>query len=138
MIRIAKLACGLAGILVLAGCDVPSLAPDESQQADPGIYHGKPVKDWFLDRKDPDQREQADQYLDRVGPQDKDLIPALVPLLKDDEPVVRSGAARLLGQIGPDAKDALDAIDEATGDETNRAVLQSLVGARKRIMGLKP
>src|SRR5262249_26911612 len=30
MIRTAKLACGLAGILVLVGCDVPSLAPDET------------------------------------------------------------------------------------------------------------
>jgi HEAT repeat protein len=138
MIRTAKLACGLAGILVLVGCDVPSLAPDETQQVDPGIYYGRPVKDWFLDRKDADLREQADQYLERVGPQDKDLIPALVPLLKDDDPLVRSSAARLLGQIGPDAKDSLEAIDEATADETNRAVLQALVGARKRIMGLKP
>jgi len=138
MIRISKLACGLASILVLAGCDIPSLAPDESPQADPGIYYGRPVKDWLLDQKDKELRDQAKQYLDRVGPQDKDLVPALVPLLREDDPVVRAGAARLLGQIGPDAKDALEGIDDATADENDKDALQALVGARKRIMGVKP
>jgi HEAT repeat protein len=113
------------------------LAPEENEQADPGIWYGRPVKQWIVDQQEPDLRENATVYLDLVGPQDADLVPALVALLKDDDPVVRRGAAHLLGQIGPNAKDALEAIDEAIED-SDKGVLREALLAHKRITGLKP
>jgi hypothetical protein len=140
MIRGLRLAYGLfmlASAVALAGCDIPNLASDESKQADPGMWYGKPIKQWMLDVEDPDLSEQARPYLDRVGPQDKDLVPALIALLSDEDSTVRRGAARLLGQIGPPAKDALPALEEAISDP-DKGVLREVLAAHKRIMGLKP
>src|SRR5262245_23537315 len=107
MIRMLRLAYGLvllAGVVALIGCDVPNLAPDETEEVDPGMWFGRPIRLWILDKKDDDLKENAKAYLDRVGPEDKDLIPALLYLLKNDEDaVVRAGAVKLLGQIGPAA-----------------------------------
>ena len=140
MIRMTKLACGLlmlVSITALTGCDIPNLTPEEGEQVDPGIWYGKPIKQWILDVEDLDLSEQTKPYLDRLGPQDKELVPALIALLSDEDPVVRRGAARLLGQIGPSAKDALPALDEAISDP-DKEVLHEVLVAHKRIMGLKP
>jgi hypothetical protein len=140
MVPTSKLACGLfvlASVLAFAGCDIPSLAPDETEQADPGMWYGRPIKDWMLDVNQPDLTEQTKPYLDLVGPQDKELVPALIALLSDEDPIVRRGAARLLGQIGPPAKDALPALDEAISDP-DRDVLREVLSANKRINGVKP
>jgi hypothetical protein len=140
MIQISRLACGLlvlTSVMAVAGCDIPNMAQEEVEQPDPGMWYGKPIEQWMLDVEQPDFRDQAQPYLDRVGPQDKELVPALIALLTDEDPVVRRGAARLLGQIGPAAKDALPALDEAISDP-DRRVLREVLVAHKRIMGLKP
>ncbi|HMF12701.1 MAG TPA: HEAT repeat domain-containing protein [Gemmataceae bacterium] len=140
MIRITQLASGFLActvVIALAGCDVPSLATDETEQADPGIWYGSPVKQWILDEKEPELREQAKAYLDSIGSQQKELVPALVALLKDDDAYVRRGAARLLGQIGPNAKDALEPLEEALQD-ADKGVTKEVLRAYKRILALKP
>jgi hypothetical protein len=142
MIQASRWAGGLllaAAVVVLAGCDVPNLSPDESDEVDPGIWNGKPIKQWILDKEDEATRDQATSYLDLLGPEDKDLVPALIPLLKDPDPVVRRGAAKLLGQIGPDAKEALEPLADAVVDpDKDKWVLKEVLAARKRIETLKP
>ena len=140
MIPTSRLVCGLfmlASAVALAGCDIPNLASDEGEQVDPGMWYGRPIKQWMLDAEDPDLSDQAKPYLARVGPQDKELVPALIALLSDEDPTVRRGAAKLLGQIGPPAKDALPALEEAVSDP-DKEVLREVLVANKRIMGLKP
>jgi hypothetical protein len=132
----------LLGALLLAACDV-SLVPEESDQADEGIWQGKPIKQWLLQQKmemeeDGEANGFAKTVLDQVGPEETELVPALVQLLKnDDDPFVRSGAARLLGQIGPNAKDATEALEDALVDP-DKGVLKATLTAQKRIAGLKP
>jgi hypothetical protein len=142
MSRTYRFAGGLflaTAVIVLAGCDVPNLAPDESDQVDPGIWNGKPIKTWILESKDEATRDSAKAYLDQVGPADKDLVPALIPLLKDQDPAVRRGAARLLGQIGPNAKDALEALGDAAVDpDRDKSVLKEVITASRRITTVKP
>jgi hypothetical protein len=142
MIQASRWAGGVflaAATIVLAGCDVPNLAPEETEEVDPGIWHGKPIKNWILEKSDEATRDQANSYLDQLGPEDKDLVPALIPLLKDENPVVRRGAAKLLGQIGPDAKDALEPLADAIVDpDKDKGVLREVLTARKRIETLKP
>lgn len=140
MIRMTRLACGLvllAGIVILVGCDVPNLAPDDTEEIDPGMWYGRPIKQWILDKNDEDLKDNAKAYLDLVGPEDKDLVPALIPLLKDEDPVVRRGAVKLLGQIGPNAKEALEPLEDSITDPDKMVLKETLV-ARKRIMGLAP
>jgi len=130
----------LAAIAVVAcGCDVPDLSPDESDQVDPGIWNGKPIKSWILESKDEATRDSAKAYLDQVGPEDKNLVPALIALLKDPDAAVRRGAARLLGQIGPNAKDALEPLGDAAVDpDRDKGVLKEVINASRRIMAAKP
>ena len=54
--------------------------------------------------------------LGKIGPQTKEVVPALIQALKDDFGP-RSAAATALGEIGPDAKDAVPALVEALKDE---------------------
>jgi hypothetical protein len=123
--------------MALCGCDVPNLSPDESDQADPGVWNGRPIKEWIVASNDPATRDYAKGYLDQFGPEDKDLVPVLIALLKDENADVRLGAAKLLGQIGPDAKDALEPLADACVDPDKR-VLKEIITASKRIMTLKP
>jgi hypothetical protein len=126
-----------ASVSFCSGCDLPNFTPDESEEADPGIWNGKPIKHWMLEYNDSATRSDAKAYLDKLGPEDKDLVPALIPLLKDEDPLVRRDAAMLLGQIGPDAKDALEPLSEAFVDPDKRVLKESLK-ASHRIMSLKP
>lgn len=128
-----------AAAVVLGGCELPDLSPDESDMVDPGIWNGKPIKTWILETKDEATRDSAKAYLEQVGPEDKDLVPALIPLLKDEDPVVRRNAAKLLGQIGPNAKDALEPLGDAAVDpDRDKGVLKEVITASRRIMTMKP
>ena len=142
MSRTFRFAGGLllaAAVFFLTGCEVPDLSPDESDRVDRGIWNGKPIKNWILESKDEATRDSAKAYLDQVGPEDKNLVPALIPLLKDEDPAVRRGAARLLGQIGPNAKDALEPLADAAVDpDRDKGVLKEVINASRRIMTLKP
>lgn|SRR5262249_39070189 len=126
----------LLGFLALAGCEVPNLTPDESDEPDPGIYRGQPIKQWIIEQKDEGTRDRAKATLDMVGPDDKDLVPALTALLKDDDPVVRSGACKLLGQIGPNAKEALQDLEETFLD-ADIIVSRDAMKAYRRVMPLR-
>ena len=125
------------GLVTVSGCTIPSLAADDTEEVDPGIWHGRPIKHWIKERYDESTADYAKAILDQVGPEDKDLVPALRTLLKNDDPKVRRIAVRLLGQIGPNAKDALEQLDELIVDP-DKIVLKEVLGAKKRIMGLSP
>ncbi len=50
-----------------------------------------------------------------------DAVPALIPLMKDEEPTVREHAAEAIGDIGPLAKDAIPALVETLEDSFYKA-----------------
>jgi len=66
-----------------------------------------------------------------MGPE---IVPYIVPLLKDQEWEMRRGGAWLLGKVGPDAEDAVPALTEALND-SNAAVRMKAAEALKRITG---
>src|SRR5262249_19843336 len=123
------------GLLGLVGCDIPNLTPDEPDPAELGVWQGKQLKQWILDLKDEATKQNASRILGQFGPEDKDMIPTLVALLKDDDRIVRPGACRLLGQIGPKAKDAMKALDDLLVDPDKLVRIECLY-ARKRIRNL--
>jgi HEAT repeat protein len=63
------------------------------------------------------EREAAARALGAIGPQTKEVVPALVRALADSEWFVRQSAAVALGRIGPAAKEALPALTKALRDE---------------------
>lgn len=129
---LAFLFVGLVGIV---GCDIPNLSPDEADPAELGEWRGKPIRQWILDLKDEALKPVASQTLAQLGPDDKDMVPTLIALLKDDDRIVRGGACRLLGQIGPKAKDALKPLDDLIIDPDKMVRMECLY-ARKRIRNL--
>jgi HEAT repeat protein len=64
----------------------------------------------------------------------QEIVPYIIPLLKDDDWEMRRGGAWLLGKVGPDAKDAVPALTEALND-TNAAVRMKAAEAIKKIVG---
>jgi HEAT repeat protein len=52
-----------------------------------------------------------------LGPQAKEVVPVLIPALKNPHPGVRLAAANALGEMGPEAKDAVPALAEALSAE---------------------
>jgi HEAT repeat protein len=69
-----------------------------------------------LKSPDTDKKVNACTELAKAGPQAASVVPDLIPLLKDKDPLVRSLAAYALGQIGPAASAALPALREAMSD----------------------
>jgi HEAT repeat protein len=53
----------------------------------------------------------------RIGPEARDAIPDLIPLLQDIAPPVRSSAADALGYMGPFAREAIPALEVAAQDK---------------------
>jgi hypothetical protein len=129
----------LACTLVLAACDL-YLGPQE-EQVDEGVWQGRTIKQWLLLEKSEKEEEgesvSAKPVLDQIGPEEVDLVPALKVLMKDDDPYVRRGAVRLIGQIGPNAKDAAEALEDSITDP-DKGVVKETLAARKRLRGLKP
>ena len=121
-------------VILFSGCE-----GSYEDEDDLPTYRGKPVKQWILDLKgDKDYRKRmAKRNLDAMGPDDKDVVPALIVLVSDDDKFVRVTALKLLCQIGPNAKKALPAVDNATLDK-ERDVLQAAVQARMQIYGGRP
>jgi HEAT repeat protein len=110
------------------------LVPEEPGPED-GVWRGQPLRQWILELKDEATKDRASRTLAQLGPDDKDMVPTLVALLKDDDRIVRGGACRLLGQIGPKAKDALKPLDDLIIDP-DKMVRQECLWARKRIRNL--
>ena len=73
----------------------------------------------------------AAEALGKIGPQTKEVVPALIQALKDDFGP-RSSAATALGEIGPDAKEAVPALAEALKDE-NYYVRENAAEALEKI-----
>jgi hypothetical protein len=102
------------------------------------MYRGKPVKQWILDLRHPEDTtgRQAKRNLDEMGPADKDVVPALIAAVGDGEKFVQVQALNLLGQIGPNAKKALSAVDKAIMAK-DREVSQAAIRAEIRINSRK-
>ena len=71
--------------------------------------------------------------LGKIGPQTKEVVPALIQALKDDFGP-RSAAATALGEIGPEATEAVSALVEALEDYDSE-VGQRAAKALKKIKG---
>ena len=67
------------------------------------------------------------------GPQAREAIPYLTPLLKDPDPVMRSLAAEALGSMGRHAEPALPAVREMVEKEKYRPVREGGENAIRRI-----
>jgi HEAT repeat protein len=65
---------------------------------------------------------------------DKEIVPHMISLLKDDEWEMRRGAAWILGKLGPEAKEAVPALTEALND-SNAAVRTKAEESLKKIRG---
>src|SRR5207253_1851196 len=102
----------------------------ELQQSDKeeAVYRGKPTSFWIvqLEDHDPTYRQDAVQALEKIGPLELSVVPALGRMLKDRDPLVRVGAARALGQFGTEAQPALAAL-LATLDDDNHFVRNNIV-----------
>src|SRR5229473_1286223 len=99
MIRASRWAGGVclaAAVTFLAGCDVPNLAPDETDEVDPGIWNGKPIKQWILQKNDEAISDQADSYQDQSGRGQGG---------QRTEAATRGQATSYLDQLGPEDKD---------------------------------
>ena len=64
----------------------------------------------------------------------QEIVPYIIPLLKDDDWEMRRGAAGTLGMLGPEAKDAVPALTKALNDP-NPAVRMKAEEALKKIKG---
>jgi HEAT repeat protein len=77
-------------------------------------------------------QQQILYFLERIGPQAKPAIPALIATLSSDDREVRYQAVHALGAIGPDAQAAVPAL-RARLDDVNSMVRNATVGALKII-----
>jgi HEAT repeat protein len=106
----------------------------ELQQSDKeeAVYRGKPTRFRMvqLEDHDPTYRQDAVQALEKFGPLEPSVVPAVGRMLKHRDPLVRVGAARALGQFGTEAQPALAAL-LATLDDDN--VRNNIVAALGRI-----
>jgi HEAT repeat protein len=66
------------------------------------------------DDKDPNMRYWAAESLGKFGPEAQPAVPELITALKDENKMVRMGAAYALGEIG--SLDAVPALQEASKD----------------------
>lgn len=84
-----------------------------------------------LSSPDAEKRQNACIALGEAGEGAAPAVPALIPLLKDKDPLVRRLAAYALGMIGPKAKAAVPALKEATGDRDSSVVETSINALRE-------
>ena len=61
-----------------------------------------------------------------MGPKAAPAVSELIVVLNDPDIEVRRGAARALGQIGPDAEDAVPALIKALKDPRNKSVVEPI------------
>jgi HEAT repeat protein len=116
--------------LVVVGCH---------RKREPVMAHGKPTAHWIeeLKQTDPKARKKAVDALGAIGKADREAIPALIGMVKDDEDAtVRDQAVLALLTIGPDAKDSIPALTEAQNDK-DATVRTHATKALERIRGNK-
>ena len=80
--------------------------------------------------KDPNMRYWAAESLGKFGPEARSAVPELIAALKDENKMVRLGAAYALGAIG--STDAVAALQEA-GKDPEKEVRDAAATALKQI-----
>jgi hypothetical protein len=133
-LAILLLACLTAGIVMMADLSEEPAEPETT------LYEGRPVPEWLDDLREqsPYTRQEADDALKRIGPENRATAPEFTEALADDNSNVRRVAARSLGQIGPDAKDAIPALDRAMVGSRNGSELKEIITAEQRIRNPSP
>ncbi len=122
------IAFALLSALALGGCDwLPSWGGNET--AKPKY---DPVDIMIMARLgdlrsiEPEIHKQAVRSLAETGPR---VVPKIIPLLSEENSLIRSRAAEVLGRIGPAAKDGVPALVErlkARNDRDMEAVLKAV------------
>jgi HEAT repeat protein len=111
--------CGLLA-LVLAGCgkgeDAPKKVDVSAQVA--GLKGNGEAKSAALSE------------LAAGGPNSAAAVDDIIPLLKDEDPVIRRLAAYALGQIGPKAKAALPGLTAMMQDSDRNAITAAINAIR--------
>ncbi len=106
-------------ILALAGCNKPDPVDSENY-----LVEGRALGSWLDqlrdDPDDPGNVQEVLEVLQKLGPEDKDAVPALVAALKDESPIVRLIAVKSLGQIEPTGKEVEYAVAKAMEDKDER------------------
>jgi HEAT repeat protein len=85
-----------------------------------------------LKSADKDARINACIELAKAGEKAAPAVPALIPLLKDQDALVRRLAAYAIGQVGPKASQAVPALKELLQDP-DRQVVSDSINALKAI-----
>src|SRR5262245_11002688 len=80
--------------------------------------------------KDPNMRYWAAESLGKFGPEARSAVPDLITALKDENKMVRMGAAYALGSIG--SADAATALQEA-GKDPEKEVRDAAATALKQV-----
>src|SRR5438132_4358963 len=82
-------------------------------------YQGRETGFWLRQLKDSDPiyRQEAIQALEKIGPGESSVVPALAGMLKDRVALVRVGAANALRAIGPEARPILPSLLAALSDD---------------------
>lgn len=128
---------GVIAVLLscLAGCMV-LYAEEEGLQENIAAFEGRPVRAWLEDLSSEDRTAVRDAFeaLGTMGPANDDAVPELAKALRDPNPLVRAGAARALGRIGPAARPALPAL-ESIGELGYGPDMREALQARSRIEG---
>jgi len=113
------LACNLALIGMVTGCKPKESAAIDIAAATKGLKSAES-----------DARVSACSEIAKAGPGAASAVPDLIPLLKDQEPLVRRLAAYALGQIGPKASAAIPALKEAENDADDSVAQNANIALR--------
>jgi HEAT repeat protein len=126
-------------IAVLLACLAAVMVEYSELESTPeggAMFQGRPVQAWLDDLRALDQptNREALEALSAMGPENQDAVPELTRALEDENSMVRAGAARGLGRIGPAARQALPAL-QAARENTHGKDLKEMLQARARIEG---
>jgi len=86
----------------------------------------------MLRYKNEEARRQAYQFLDSLGADAKEAVPALIAVLKDPEDHYRNWAVTTLATIGPAAKEAIPALNKLL-KANNTGMQDEIMSALKKI-----
>lgn len=105
-------------LLLLAGCQ-GAASGDPLAEHD---FEGKSFEQWVAQLQDQDayMRREATAAMERIGPNDKEAVPALAVMVRHPNANVRWLAVRALGRIGNDAKKAHKEVANAMNDKDRR------------------
>jgi HEAT repeat protein len=99
--------------------------------------NGRPIGYWMDELKTGDaaRREEAAATLGSMVTQAKVAVPALVQVIRDDDPKVRRAAIAALGRLGPDAQESVPALLQVYEDRNEEREIRWAVLAAFGQMG---